>query len=86
MFINVNCFSNHADLRDAESPEGASLSASVIPVFAQVNTFRALEERYSLDLDHESFPELKFNWNVDGRVQGDVKAQVSAQQVILVIG
>src|SRR5688500_1970678 len=47
---------------------------AVTPVFAQVNTFRELEEKYSLDLDRESFPELKFDWNFDGKVQASVNA------------
>jgi tetratricopeptide (TPR) repeat protein len=47
---------------------------SFTPVYAQVNIFNDLEERYMLDLDPESFPALKFEWNFDGRVQGSVNA------------
>lgn len=47
---------------------------SVAPVLGQGNTFKMLEKKYSLDLDVESFPELKFNWNFDGKAQASVNA------------
>ena len=50
------------------------LCLTVTPAFAQVNMFKTLEKRYSLDLDRESFPHLKFEWNFDGKVQGSVNA------------
>src|SRR5688572_23010382 len=47
---------------------------SFTQVCAQVNMFDALEKKFILDLDAESFPELKFKWDFDGKAQASVNA------------
>ena len=46
----------------------------VTPAFAQINMFATLENKYLLDLDRDVFPQLPFEWNFDGKVQGAVNA------------
>lgn len=47
---------------------------SIVPAFGQINMFETVENKYILDLELDAFPDLKFEWNFDGKVQGSVNA------------